>query len=175
MKKHHARRHRRSAKMKLRSGGKFKVGHKRKGGRTGSSKPGRTFRDRALYVQPVKAKRPWAFIFGDWACCDKVLDAIAEQERLESIGRSKMTAPPDMELEERRALARVFDACKVECKKARDRCSGHERDVFDAWVRSDPVFRQSLKAVLTDLFTGDIGRNHPRRKAWGARPMGMAR
>lgn len=39
MRKHHSRRKRRQANMKTRSGGKFKVNHRRKGGRTGSSKP----------------------------------------------------------------------------------------------------------------------------------------
>jgi len=37
VKRHHVRRKRRQAKMKLRSGGKFKVNHKARGGRTGSS------------------------------------------------------------------------------------------------------------------------------------------
>lgn len=36
MRKHHTRRKRRQAKMKINSHGKFKVGHKSKGGRTGS-------------------------------------------------------------------------------------------------------------------------------------------
>lgn len=36
MRQHHTRRKRRQAKMKIRSGGKFKVNHKSRSGRTGS-------------------------------------------------------------------------------------------------------------------------------------------
>ena len=58
MKGHHAKRHRRQAKMKLRSGGKFKVGHASPAGRTGSIQSKHTVNGKPTHRCPHVAYMP---------------------------------------------------------------------------------------------------------------------
>jgi hypothetical protein len=114
-----------------------------------------------VHVTPVG--EPWVFVFGQWCRANRVLACIEQQERLERFGKKKLEAPPEMPLDERRALARVFHGCKEERDRCRDALPGPERTVFDEWRRTDPTFREVLKAVITDRIVPP---------AMAARPLG---
>lgn len=159
--KKRSRKNRRQTNMHTRSKGKFVRRHKRKGGRTGSSKPGRTFEQGGPYVPPVKKPRPRAFVCGGWCLVDKVVDTIEAQEQLERVGALREGSPPEMDPAERVALERVHDACKAEQAALLRACTGHEAVVVEAWRGNGPTVREALKAVLTDR---DIGRGGRRTR-----------
>lgn len=101
-----------------------------------------------LHVTPVG--EPWAFVHGAWCRADRVLACIEQQERLERFGAQRLGAAPDMDPAERAALDRVYDGCEKERDRHRDELPGPALNVFDEWRRADPVYRETLKAVLTD-------------------------